>query len=123
MNYLNLRKYRSETLGQDALLVIQMENGIRSEFLEERTPVTGDFVWLRLYIEERECWFEWSGDGEAYQKIGPKFDTSLFSDEYCKYGEFTGTMVGLTCADRVRHRHYADFDFFEYKADESKQVD
>lgn len=34
------------------------------------------------------------------------------SDEYCKYGEFTGTFVGLTCADRVKHRHYADFDFF-----------
>ena len=114
MNYLNLRRYRSETLGQDALLVIQMENGVRTEFLEERTPIEGDFVWLRLYIEERECWFEWSGDGEAYQKIGPKFDTSLFSDEYCKYGEFTGTMVGITCADRVRHSHYADFDFFEY---------
>ena len=114
MNYLNLRRYRSETLGQDALLVIQMENGVRTEFLEERTPIEGDFVWLRLYIEERECWFEWSGDGEAYQRIGPKFDTSLFSDEYCKYGEFTGTMVGITCADRVRHSHYADFDFFEY---------
>ena len=114
MNYLNLRRYRSETLGQDALLVIRMENGVRTEFLEERTPIEGDFVWLRLYIEERECWFEWSADGEAYQKIGPKFDTSLFSDEYCKYGEFTGTMVGITCADRVRHSHYADFDFFEY---------
>lgn len=114
MNYLNLRRYRSETLGQDALLVIQMENGVRTEFLEERTPVDGDFVWLRLYIEERDCWFEWSGDGEAYRKIGPKFNTSLFSDEYCRYGEFTGTMVGITCADRVRHSHYADFDFFEY---------
>lgn len=114
MNYLNLRRYRSETLGQDALLVIQMENGVRTEFLEERTPVDGDFVWLRLYIEERDCWFEWSGDGETYRKIGPKFDTSLFSDEYCRYGEFTGTMVGITCADRVRHSHYADFDFFEY---------
>lgn len=42
------------------------------------------------------------------------FDTTKFSDEYCKYGEFTGTMVGITCADRVKHRHYADYDFFEY---------
>lgn len=39
---------------------------------------------------------------------------SSFLDEYCKYGEFTGTMVGITCADRVKHQHYADFDFFEY---------
>ena len=38
------------------------------------------------------------------------------------YGEFTGTFVGLTCADRVKHKHYADFDFFEYKADDEKRV-
>ena len=53
----------------------------------------------------------------SYEKIGRIFDTTRFSDEYCKYGEFTGTMVGLTCADRVLHKKCADFDFFEYKAD------
>lgn len=57
---------------------------------------------------------------ETYEKIGRIFDTTKFSDEYCKYGEFTGTMVGITCADRVRHQHYADFDFFEYISDEAK---
>lgn len=46
-----------------------------------------------------------------------------FSDEYCKYGEFTGTMVGITCADRVKYQHYADFDFFEYKAEEIRGVE
>ena len=55
---------------------------------------------------------------KTYQKIGRIFDTTRFSDEYCKYGEFTGTMVGITCADRVLHKKCADFDFFEYKADE-----
>lgn len=44
-------------------------------------------------------------------------------DEYCKYGEFTGTMVGVTCADRMKHEKYADFDFFEYIADEAKGVE
>ena len=33
------------------------------------------------------------GPSEVWQR-------SLY-DEYCAYGEFTGTMVGLTCADRV----------------------
>ena len=69
---------------------------------------------MRFYMKDRRCWFEWSGDGAAYQRIGPEFDSSKFSDEYCRYGEFTGAMVGITCADRVRHRHYADFDFLEY---------
>lgn len=114
MNYINLRKYYSETLGQSALSVIHLENGQKTEFLNSRIPVEDVPIYLRLYIEGRESWFEWSYDGETYQQIGKKFDTSKFSDEYCEYGEFTGTMVGLTCADRVKHEHYADFDFLEY---------
>ena len=73
-------------------------------------------------IEGRKTILYWSIDGESYTQIGKVFDTTKFSDEYCKYGEFTGTMIGITCADRVKHSHYADFDFFEYKADLSKGV-
>lgn len=122
MNYLYLQKYRSETLKQDALLVIRMENGERTQYLDDRTPVDDGFVWMRLIIEGCDCHFEWSGDGKKYVRIGPGFETSKFSDEYCKYGEFTGTMVGITCADRIRHKHYADFDFLEYIAEETKPV-
>ena len=32
-------------------------------------------------------------------------------------------MVGVTCADRMKHEKYADFDFFEYIADETKGVE
>ena len=122
MNYINLRKYYSQTLGKTALSVIRLENGEKTEYLDTRVPVEDVPVYLRLYIEGRACWFEWSCDGESYQRIGDTFDTTKFSDEYCKYGEFTGTFVGLTCADRLFHRQYADFDFFEYLADESKGV-
>ncbi|WP_376774574.1 beta-xylosidase family glycoside hydrolase [Clostridium thailandense] len=66
---------------------------------------------------------EWCYDGKAYERIGGFFDTTKFLDEYCKYGGFTGTFVGITCADRVLHKHYADFDFFNYAADESRNVD
>lgn len=123
MNYINLRKYYSETLGQSALSIIHLENGTKTEFLNTRIPVEDKPIYLRLYIEGRKSWFEWSYDGENYEKIGRIFDTTRFSDEYCKYGEFTGTMVGLTCADRILHRKCADFDFFEYKADESRMVE
>ena len=123
MNYINLRKYYSETLGQSALSIIHLENGVKTEFLNTRIPVEDKPIYLRLYIEGRKSWFEWSYDGEYYEKIGRIFDTTRFSDEYCKYGEFTGTMAGLTCADRVLHKKYADFDFFEYKADESRMVE
>ncbi len=122
MNYINLRKYYSESLGQSALSIIHLENGEKTEFLNTRIPVEDCAIYLRLYVQGRHSWFEWSYDGMNYQKIGRIFDTTHFSDEFCKYGEFTGTMVGLTCADRVKHQHYADFDFFEYIADENKDV-
>lgn len=122
MNYINLRKYYSQTLGQSAISIIHLENGEKTEFLNTRIPVDDVPIYLRLIIQGRQSQFYWSYDGENYTKIGIPFDTTKFSDEYCKYGEFTGTMVGITCADRVKHKHYADFDFFEYKADEEKSV-
>lgn len=115
MNYINLRKYYSETLGQSAISVIQLENGEKSEFVNTRIPVKDEPIYMKLEISGRTSQFSWSYDGENYQKIGIGFDTTKYSDEYCKFGEFTGTMVGLTCADRVKHKQYADFDFFEYK--------
>jgi xylan 1,4-beta-xylosidase len=122
MNYINLRKYYSETLGQSALSIIHLENGEKTEFLNTRIPVSDDPIYLRLTIEGRQSYFSWCYDGVNFKKIGRVFDTTRFSDEYCKYGEFTGTMVGITCADRVKHSHYADFDFFEYCADEDRAV-
>ena len=113
MNYINLRKYYSQTLGQSAISVIQLENGTKTEYLDTRIPVKDVPVYFRLRIENRKTFFEWSYDGEEYLRIGKEFDTTKFSDEYCKYGEFTGTFVGMTCADRMFHQHYADFDFLE----------
>lgn len=115
MNYINLRKYYSETLRQSAISIIQLENGEKTEFVNTRIPVDDVPIYFRLVITGRHSQFYWSYDGETYTKIGIPFDTTKFSDEYCKYGEFTGTMVGITCADRVKHQHYANFDFFEYK--------
>ena len=123
MNYINLRKYYSETLGQCALSIIHLENGEKTEFVDTRTPVEDEPVFLRLHIEGRKTWFDWSYDGERYTRIGAVFDTTKFSDEYCRYGEFTGTFVGLSCTDGVKHSHYADFDFFAYQADEEAAVD
>jgi xylan 1,4-beta-xylosidase len=119
MNYINLRKYFSETLGQSALSIIHLENGEKTELLSTRVPVKDVPVYLRLNIVGRETWFEWSYDGKVFEAIGNKFDTTKFSDEYSNYGEFTGCFVGITCADRVKHQHYADFDFFEYLTNDS----
>lgn len=123
MNYILLRKYYSQTLGGAALSVIQLDNGERTEFLDTRTAVAGSPVNMRLTIRGRESRFSWSYDGESWTEIGPMFDTSKYSDEYCKYGEFTGAFVGMTCVDRVFRQKCADFDFFEYDADEAAPVE
>lgn len=123
MNHVHLRKYYSETLGQSAISIIQVENGVRTEYIDTRTAVNEDAIYFRVVISGREFHFEWSYDGTTYQPIGGTFDTTKLSDEYCQYGEFTGTFVGMTCTDRLLHKHHADFDFFEYIAEEDKAVD
>ena len=123
MNYINLRKYYSETLGQSAISIIALENGEKTEFVNTRKAVDDVPIYFRLEIRGKHSQFYWGYDGEHYEKIGIPFDTTRFSDEYCKYGEFTGTMVGITCADRVKHKHYADFDFLEYVAKEDSPVE
>lgn len=122
MNYLYLYQYFSETLGCSALGVLQLENGVRTEHSAARVRAeAGKPLWLRLELAGRDARFRWSADGEAYAEIGPVFDLSKLSDEYSRFGEFTGTFVGITCGDRLLHRQTADFDFFEYQADEDAQ--
>ena len=48
MNYINLRKYYSETLGQSALSIIHLENGVKTEFLNTRIPVAVSYTHLTL---------------------------------------------------------------------------
>lgn len=123
MNYVNLRKYYSEKLNSPAISIIHLENGIKTEVADTRMAVSDQPLYFRLTIQGRTSYFEWSYDGTRYQRIGTTFDTTKFSDEYCQYGEFTGAFVGITCADRVFHQQYADFDFFQYEADESAGVE
>ena len=118
LDFLYLRKYFSETLGKSALAILQMENGEKTEHLETRIPVEEREIYLRLKIRERSVQFSYGFDGEAFEKIGECFDISKLSDEFCSEGEFTGTMAGLLVCDRLFHKKYADFDFFEYKVEE-----
>lgn len=126
-DFMQEEKYAGVVLDTHQYLMMAETQGceqtVKTEFLNTRIPVDEKPLFLRLNIQGRRSWFEWSYDNEHYEAIGKVFDTTRFSDEYCKYGEFTGTMVGITCADRVKHTHYADFDFFEYIADETKPVE
>ena len=123
MNFIYLYKYFSVTLNHSAISVLQVENGQKKEFSASRTFVEdGQDIWMRLEIKGRRSQFQWSFDGDSYTDIGPRFDTSIFSDEYSEFGEFTGSFVGLSCEDRMMHQRTADFDFFDYQADETADV-
>lgn len=110
MNWAFLRKYWSQTLGAPALGILRVRNGEKSELA--RTPCPPGDVWLRLSISGRESVFCFSADGRDFTPIGPAFDTSEFSDEFCTYGEFTGAFAGLACVDSLLHEKKAQFRDF-----------
>lgn len=122
MNYVYLRKYFSETLNSPAIGIIQLENGEKSELLYTRTAVPEGDIYFKLILSGKTFSFEWSLDGKSYTPMGGSFDTTKLSDEYCKYGEFTGTFVGMTCQDTLYHSKTADFIFFDYEIDEDTDI-
>lgn len=89
---------------------------MKSEHIDCLASIDGtENIYLRVNIDGRKTQFSWSVDNEKYETIGPVFDISKLSDEYSQYGEFTGTFIGITCADRLLHNKTADFDFFDYR--------
>ena len=112
MNYIALRKYYSDTLKQPAIAIISLENGEKKEYLDTRTAVDNRLLRFELIVSGRESYFKWGYEGEDTRPIGPVFATDKLSDEYCKYGEFTGTMVGIFAVDSMFHKKEADFDYF-----------
>ena len=112
MNYIALRKYYSDTLKQPAIAIISLENGEKKEHLDTRTAVDNRLLRFELSVSGRESYFKWGYEGEDTKPIGPVFATDKLSDEYCKYGEFTGTMVGIFAVDSMFHKKEADFDYF-----------
>jgi xylan 1,4-beta-xylosidase len=115
INHYYLRIYRSSSLKSRCLGLMSADNGIRSEHLDCRVavPETGR-LYLRVVVHGREMIFHYSLDGAVWSIIGPMFDASKLSDEYCANGQFTGAFVGITVQDFYLRQSYADFDYCEY---------
>ena len=113
MNYIWLRKTWSEEMDMPVLSVMEVERGVKRDHAPVPAP-EGD-VWLRLTIDGRVTRFSWSADSAAWHEIGPEFATWHLSDEYSRFGEFTGTMFGVACVDAMRHSVCADFDYLDYR--------
>jgi xylan 1,4-beta-xylosidase len=123
MDYHFLRVCRDEEDGKRLLILTRLDNGKRRDIPCAELPEKVR-IYLRLDVKERELLFSWSLDARAeasldladWKQAGPVWDTSELSDEYCSFGEFTGTFVGIACVDATRREKYVDFDWFEYRA-------
>lgn len=122
MNYLFLHKTRDEASGAAQLAIIYMDNGERHGDPQKICLTEGE-IYLEMAINGREIRCSWSADGAKYQNIGAVYDPSRFSDEYSRYGEFTGAFVGMACVDSLLHRKEALFDFFSYQAVEDAIIE
>lgn len=117
MNWLYLGKTWSDALQGPALVVTHVENGTRRDCVGQGIAVEDGPVYLRLDICQNRTWFSWSMDGQTYSRIGGVFETSRFSDEFSRFGEFTGCFVAIGCEDRMLKRKCAYFDFLNYETE------
>jgi xylan 1,4-beta-xylosidase len=114
-NYFYLRIGHYDEFGAH-LGIVTCDNGLYDEFTEYEVSLNGKKdCYLRAEFDNGILQFSYSFDEKSWKKIGPSFDATRLSDEYCNEGCFTGTFVGLCCQDISGTRHHADFDFFEYE--------
>jgi xylan 1,4-beta-xylosidase len=114
VNHYFLRIYYSDSLQSKCIGVMSHDNGKRSEHLDVRVPIPEGPVFLHIVVHQKDLVFHYSLDGSTWRPIGPVFDVTRMSDEYCLNGQFTGTFVGLTAQDFDRRQSFAEFDYFEY---------
>lgn len=114
-NYLYLHVSYDEDNGK-CITLLKAENK-KYEYLTDYLPVEqGKAIYLKLKLNSGKVQFFYGYVEEELQKIGPCVDAGFLSDEACKEGWFTGTMIGICCQDLTGDGKYADFDWFEIQA-------
>ena len=121
-NYLYLHLSRDEDVGK-CITLLKAEN--RSyEYLTDYIPLEeGRDVILRLAINGTSVQFFYgyrdecrdASTADALIPAGGPVDASFLSDEACREGWFTGTMIGICCQDLTGFGKHADFDWFEVR--------
>ncbi|MCC8046525.1 MAG: family 43 glycosylhydrolase [Clostridiales bacterium] len=122
-NYLYLHISWDEDCGK-CISLLKAENR-NYQYLTEFLPLKEEKdVVLGLHIDGPYVQFSYGyrreGDKNRFSSackgecipIGPKIDASFLSDEACREGWFTGTMIGICCQDLTGFGKYADFDWF-----------
>lgn len=116
-NYLYLHITCDEELGK-CISIIRSVNGKWDYPVEFIALESYGEVILQGRVDYGIIQFYYGYNEDKLQPIGPEMDCSFLSDEACKEGWFTGAMVGICCQDMTGFKKHADFDWFQYKADE-----
>ena len=98
--------------------VLKNDNFMFSEPLEGRyvyVPDQTEYIFLKLRIEQEKLQFYYTFDQEKYEKIGPKLDAAILSDEHADGWAYTGTVAGITAVDTFNKDTEAVFTYFKQK--------
>jgi xylan 1,4-beta-xylosidase len=113
-HWVYLRVSRDELLGKTLSLLV-FDAGQYTEPLAQEVSIEGwPAVYLRVTFERQHFYFEYSGDGGNWLRIGEPFETYKLSDDYCYDLSFTGAFIALCAQDLIGTRINADFDHFVY---------
>ncbi|KAF0340343.1 glycoside hydrolase family 43 protein [Pediococcus acidilactici] len=111
---------RDENRGK-VIEVAENNRGNYTSYLKDhaiKVPDDVDEVWLRTQVEKQTYYYEYSFDGQEWQRIPVELDAAVLSDDYVLQtygGFFTGAFVGLAAVDYSGYEVPAQFGYFDYQ--------
>lgn len=111
---------RDENRGK-VIEVAENNRGNYTSYLKDhaiKVPDDVDEVWLRTQVEKQAYYYEYSFDGQEWQRIPVELDAAVLSDDYVLQtygGFFTGAFVGLAAVDYSGYEVPAQFGYFDYQ--------
>jgi beta-xylosidase len=76
--------------------------------------ITSDDLFVKTSNAENKALYEYSLDGETYQRYGPEFTI--------KFGNWTGDRLGFFCWNEKQEEGFIDVDWFRYDYDGPKAM-
>lgn len=107
--------------GHRVIEIAECDNQKYTSILKDHAvviPPNIEWVWFKTVIDHLDYYYEYSFNGEDWNRIPVKLDAMILSDDYVAMhygGFFTGAFVGLAAVDYSGYESKAYFDFFDYK--------